>query len=47
MWRDGPWHLSLIYRFAPPQNGAVDNTWTLSIEGDKSTFPAEVDYSLQ
>jgi hypothetical protein len=46
MGRDGPWHLSLVYKFAPPQQGAVDNTWTLSVEGDKSTFPADVDYSL-
>jgi hypothetical protein len=44
MWLDGPWHLTLIYRFAPPQQGAVGNTWTLSNEGDKSTFPADVDY---
>ena len=47
MSRDGPWHLSLIYRFAPAEQDAIHNTWTLSNEGDKSTFTAGVDYSLQ
>lgn len=47
MWLHGPCHMMLSYRFAPPQEGAVSNTWTLSVEGDKSTFPADVGYSLQ
>ena len=47
MWLHGPWHMNLYYRFAPPQQDAVNNAWTLSVEGDKSTFPADVDYSLQ
>ncbi len=47
MWLHGPWHMILSYRFAPPQQGAASNTWTLSVEGDKSTFPADVGYSLQ
>jgi hypothetical protein len=45
--RDGPEHMTLVYYFAPPQPGVVDNTWTLSVEGDKRTFPADVGYSLQ
>ena len=28
----------ISYRFTPPEQGAVDNIWTLSVEGDKSTF---------
>jgi hypothetical protein len=47
MWLHGPWHMILSYKFAPPQQGAVSNTWTLSVEGDKSTFSADVSYSLQ
>ena len=43
----GPWHMILTYRFAPPQHGEVDNTWTLSVEGDKRTFPADAVYSLK
>ena len=39
-------HMILRINFPPPQQGAVSNTWTLSIEGDKSTFPADVGYSL-
>jgi hypothetical protein len=43
----GPWHMTLVYYFAPPEQGVVRNTRTLSVEGDKTTFPADVSYSLQ
>lgn len=46
VWLHGPYHMMLFYRFAPPQQGAVSDTWTLSIEGDKSTFAADVGYQL-
>ena len=47
IWLDGPEHMSIIYRFGPPQQGAVDNMWSLSVEGDKRAFPADVKYSVQ
>jgi hypothetical protein len=40
----GQYHSSLHYWFSPPRQGAVCNTWTLSVEGDKSEFEADVDY---
>jgi len=41
---NGPYHLSLCYRFAPPEHGHISDTWILSLEGDKSTFHAGVAY---
>ena len=46
MWLHGPSHMILSYKFELQQQGAVSNTWTLSVEGGKSTFPAKVGYSL-
>jgi hypothetical protein len=45
LWLHGPEHMILSYRFAPPQQDAVNRTWAVSFEGDKRTFPADVDYS--
>ncbi len=42
--RHAEYHMQLAYYFLPPQNGRIDSTWTLSIEGDKSTFKAATTY---
>lgn len=46
IWLHGPLHMIISYRFLPPEQGLVSNVWSLSFEGDKSTFQADVDYSL-
>lgn len=47
IWLHGPNHMILSYRFTPPQHGAVSNTWTLSVEGDKTQFQSDIAYSLE
>lgn len=42
--RQAEYHIQLAYYFLPPQNGRIDSTWTLSIEGDKSKFKASTTY---
>jgi hypothetical protein len=41
----GPYHTILVYQFEPPAPGSFCRTWTLSMEGDKSQFQGEVEYS--
>jgi hypothetical protein len=47
LWLHGPWHLILSYAFQVPDHGTVSNIWTFSNEGDKTAFPARVQYSLK
>jgi hypothetical protein len=36
----GPYHIRLVYRFAPPDHGDLSRRWVKSWEGDKTEFEA-------
>jgi hypothetical protein len=41
----GEFHMSVYYRFEPPQGNSPNKTWTISNEGDKSKFQTSDSYS--
>jgi len=40
----GPYHMSLVYYFSPPDARKISGEWIMSVEGDKTPFEADVIY---
>lgn len=40
----GPYHMLLYYHFEPPEQGTINDEWSLSFEGDKKYFQVDEPY---